>query len=56
MPCSPERRVYNLRCNDCTFERVVEGKVGDVLDIIEDHQEEYRQGKELHIVDTELLG
>lgn len=51
---SSAQRVYNLRCNDCTFERVVVGEIGDVLDIIEGHQEEYRQGDELHIVDTEL--
>ena len=54
MPPSTEEGVYDLRCNDCTFERVVVGEIGDVLDVIEAHQVVCRDGNDLHIVDTEL--
>lgn len=50
----PERPVYDLACNDCEFERVVEGEIGEVLDVIEAHHDEYRTPEERHIVDTEL--
>lgn len=49
-----ERGVYDLRCNDCGFERVVEGPIGEVLDVIEAHQAANRTATERHIVDTEL--
>ena len=51
----PSRRRYDLRCNDCAFERVVEGDIDDVLDVIEAHHDEYRSEEERHVVNTELL-
>jgi uncharacterized protein YqgV (UPF0045/DUF77 family) len=50
----PEQRVYDLACNDCAFERVVEGEIDEVLDVIEAHHDEYRTPTERHIVNTEL--
>ena len=49
-----KQRDYDLACNDCGFQTVVEGTIMDVLDVIEDHQATFRQGDELHIMDTEL--
>lgn len=54
MPVSTNQRVYDLSCNDCRFERVVEGTIDDVFDVIENHHAAYRQGADLHIVNTEL--
>jgi len=50
----PAQGVYDLHCNDCGFERVVEGEIGEVLDVIEAHQAIHRTESERHIVDTEL--
>jgi len=54
MSASTDLRVYDLDCNDCSFEQVVRGDIGDVFDVIEAHQAEHRRPDELHIVDTAL--
>lgn len=54
MPAPRKRKIYDLTCNDCAFERVVEGEIGDVLDVIEKHQAEHRKCDQHHIVDTVL--
>ena len=46
---------YRLDCNDCDFERVIDVTIDDVLDVVEDHREEYEHDRSEHFVDFERV-
>lgn len=46
---------FELACNDCPFERTVTGTIDDVLDVADEHREEFGDATGRHFVDFERV-